>query len=733
MKIKTKLHVSIVFSLTMIIMVPLIFYVSQLQTRKIEEGRRLNLTMIKGVSELKSVTLDYLLHRDERSRTQWHARFESLKRITIVITDDSKHIELRKKVREDLDLIREVFIRFEAGADQLPPSIDRDAARRDVDNMLVSQLMIKSDVIIADSFRLQNNSSEEALADERWTDLLIIFFVGISAFSLAANTFMLRTSILKPLLRLRKGTEVIAGGDLNYRVGISGDDEIGELYRAFDDMTVKLQRSYEILNNEIAERKRAEEAQRSSDKKFRTLADSIPNLAWWANSDGYLTWYNRRWYEYTGTTPEQMEGWGWQSVHDPNELPKVLECWQASIATGEPFEMTFPLRGSDGIFRSFLTRIIPLKDNAGRVQQWFGTSTDVSELKRIEQELRESEERLAAVMENLSEGLIMADDQGEGIYWNPAALAMFGYASLNDCPRKLAEFADTFEVRPLNEDRQVPVEDWPMSRVLRGEVLHECEVRLRRLDQGWEKILAYSGWLIRSASGERLTFVCTTDITERKRADEQIKSSLAEKEVMLKEIHHRVKNNLQVISSLVSLQADNLTDEKTRGEFNDVCDRVRSMALIHEKLYQTKDLAQLNFADYATSLLRSLWRSHGTLAEKARLNLALAPVMLSIETAVPCGLLLNELAGNALKHAFPNDSVGEVTVGLEHDSAFDAVRLWVRDNGVGLPEGLDWRQSRSLGLRLVQILAGQLHGTVESGTGPGAEFRVTFPLIGVEA
>jgi two-component sensor histidine kinase len=223
------------------------------------------------------------------------------------------------------------------------------------------------------------------------------------------------------------------------------------------------------------------------------------------------------------------------------------------------------------------------------------------------------------------------------------------------------------------------------------------------------------------------------DITERKRSEEQVKASLAEKEVMLKEIHHRVKNNLQVISSLVSIQADNMADERMRDEFNDVCDRIRSMALIHEKLYQTGDLAQLNFAEYSTSLLKYLWNSHDTLAEKIQLNLVLAPVTMSIESAVPCGLILNELAGNALKHAFPGNGSGEVTVGLEHDSVSNTVCLWVRDNGVGLKPDMDWRQSSSLGLHLVDILASQLRGTVETRMGPGTEFRVTFSLTGLQS
>ena len=137
---------------------------------------------------------------------------------------------------------------------------------------------------------------------------------------------------------------------------------------------------------DITEHKVAEQARRESEEHFRTMANAIPQLAWIADPGGYIRWFNARWYEYTGTTPERMEGWGWQSVHDPITLPKVLETWKASLATGDPFDMVFPLRGADGVFRPFLTRVLPVKNAQGQVTQWFGTGTDVTEVKRIERE-----------------------------------------------------------------------------------------------------------------------------------------------------------------------------------------------------------------------------------------------------------------------------------------------------------------------------------------------------------
>jgi PAS domain S-box-containing protein len=149
-----------------------------------------------------------------------------------------------------------------------------------------------------------------------------------------------------------------------------------------------------IYAQDITERKQTEKALLQSEEQFRTLADAIPHLCWMANTDGWIFWYNQRWYEFTGTTPEQMEGWGWQSVHDPELLPQVLEQWKVSISSGNVFEMEFPLRSSAGVFRSFLTRAMPVCDQDGKVVRWFGTNTDISEQKQTEDTLQGAHDKL---------------------------------------------------------------------------------------------------------------------------------------------------------------------------------------------------------------------------------------------------------------------------------------------------------------------------------------------------
>jgi PAS domain S-box-containing protein len=280
------------------------------------------------------------------------------------------------------------------------------------------------------------------------------------------------------------------------------------------------------LVDDVTDRRQAEEAARQGEQQFRTLADSIPNLAWWANGDGYITWYNRRWYEFTGTTPQQMEGWGWQQVHDPQMLPAVLERWKGSIATGEFFEMEFPLRRADGQFRWFLTRVQPVKDSAGRVQRWFGTNTDVSEAREAREALRESRAKLEAALASTTDAVFVADTDGRFIEINDAFAVFHRFRDKGEALKSLAEYSVAFEVF-LDTGEPAETGRWPVTRALRGESGTNEELRLRRKDTGESWVGSYSFSPIRGNDGQIAgAVVIARDVTDRNQA-EQAQAQLA--------------------------------------------------------------------------------------------------------------------------------------------------------------------------------------------------------------
>ncbi len=214
------------------------------------------------------------------------------------------------------------------------------------------------------------------------------------------------------------------------------------------------------------------------------------------------------------------------------------------------------------------------------------------------------------------------------------------------------------------------------------------------------------------------------DITEHKRAQEQILRSLAEKEVLLKEIHHRVKNNMQVIYSLLNLQANTIDDSKVRVMFEESRNRVSSMALMHEKLYQSEDLAQIDFKEYLQSLVQGIADTYKR--HDVHLSVEMEHIALDVNVGIPCGLIVNELVTNSLKHAFPEGKKGTIRVGINKNSEGNYV-LTVEDNGIGFPAEKDFRNTSSLGLRLVNVLTGQIRGTIELSRSEGTRFSITFP------
>ncbi|MFH0994179.1 MAG: histidine kinase dimerization/phosphoacceptor domain -containing protein [Pseudomonadota bacterium] len=334
--------------------------------------------------------------------------------------------------------------------------------------------------------------------------------------------------------------------------------------------------------------------------------------------------------------------------------------------------------------------------------------------------LREIQQNYRTLVE-MSPDAIVVHAGGKYVFVNPAAVHLFGAIGSEDLVgRDVLSLVHPEDREPVAARLRLVVQE---SRVALGRYF-----RVLRLD-GQPVDVEMTGARI-EFQGRTAVQLVLRDITERKHIEECLSSTLAEKEVLLREVHHRVKNNLQIISSLISLQVDSLADERLQGVLSDVRGRIITMSLVHEKLYQTEGLAKLSFDEYAGSLLQYIWRSHGVAEDNVRLNMSFAPLLLPVEKAVHCGLILNELASNAIKHAFPNGSGCEVSVTLDHDPATGAACLRVRDNGIGLPADLDWRKSGSLGLRLVQMLAGQMRGTVQTGPGsdlgPGTEFQLNF-------
>lgn len=221
------------------------------------------------------------------------------------------------------------------------------------------------------------------------------------------------------------------------------------------------------------------------------------------------------------------------------------------------------------------------------------------------------------------------------------------------------------------------------------------------------------------------------EIIDREAAEEKVRASLQEKELLLKEVHHRVKNNMQVISSLLSFQSDTIDDTRYRTMFLECQNRIKAMSLVHEKLYHSQDIGRIDFNSYLRSLAAGLYNFYGSNSSRISLQLDVEDVSFTIDTAIPCGLIVNELIANCLKHAFPNVENGTITVALRKaepgEKEEDRYELDVRDNGIGLPADLNVRETTSVGLQIVRILAEhQLQGSMKVRSNGGTEFRILF-------
>jgi PAS domain S-box-containing protein len=340
--------------------------------------------------------------------------------------------------------------------------------------------------------------------------------------------------------------------------------------------------------------------------------------------------------------------------------------------------------------------------------------------RKIEEEVRERERLLASIFESIQDGISILDLDYRIIRVNPAMEKWYAHAM----PLIGKKCFEAYHLR----DQVCAV--CPTRQTLKtGLAAYEVVPKIGTGSEltGWLDL--YSFPLIDQRTGQmRGVIEYVRDITERKKAEDELQASLREKEVLLREIHHRVKNNMQIISSLLNLQSRHVQDPQVLEVFKESQRRIRSMALIHERLYQSADLSRIEFSQYLDNLASRLFHSYQVDADRIRLRLRSEEVFLNINTAIPCGLIVNELISNALKHAFPNGRRGEVAVELSRNEN-GGFLLRVSDDGVGFPKTLDFRRTETLGMQIVVTLVDQIDGTIEMGESGKTDFLIRFKEI----
>jgi len=359
---------------------------------------------------------------------------------------------------------------------------------------------------------------------------------------------------------------------------------------------------------------------------------------------------------------------------------------------------------------------------------FFAVINDISERMRVEEQIRYQ----AGLLLNVSDAIISTDKNNIIQIWNHAAERIYGWKKEEAAGRS---FHDLIRPEYRYQRREEVVETLEREGFWSGELIHH-------LHDGRQIPVQSSISILKDATGHATGTVSVNhDISERKAAEEQIRASLKEKEVLLQEIHHRVKNNLQIISGLLTLQADQAAGRTLAEIFRESQDRIRSIALIHEKLYRSHNLAEIAFDEYLRALTENLFISHSVASGHIAAKFEMEPMLFTIEKAIPLGLIVNELVTNALKHAFPGGRTGEIRIGLRFskEARFVGVKtesgtlyrstlceLTIADDGIGMPTDRVSETEGKLGMKLVSMLTQQLQAELTVKSGPGTEFRLVF-------
>jgi PAS domain S-box-containing protein len=470
---------------------------------------------------------------------------------------------------------------------------------------------------------------------------------------------------------------------------------------------------------DISDRKRSEEALQQATDQLRAVLDAVPGLISWVSSDLRYIGVNQHLATSFKRSPESFVGEEINFLEKGSSFGQLIRNFFHSSCQQTSQEIDIEI---NGLTCNYL--IVAQKYHQGTAAVSVGI--DITERKRAEAQktqlivsLQESECKFRSLYEATSDAVMLIEEE-KFFDCNLATLAIFGCSSQEEFyGKKPSEFSPQFQ--PNGQDsctlatQKISAAmqtgscrfDWVHKRLDASEF--PAEVLLNAME----------------INGRKIIQAVVRDITDRKRDEDRIKASLAEKEVLLKEIHHRVKNNLQVISSLLKLQSRYIQDSRVSEMLKESQNRVRSMALVHEQLYQSKDLSNIDFAEYIQNLAHNLFQAYEIDTEGVKLQTNIAPCSMNIDTAVPCGLIINELVTNSLKYAFTGQTQGKIKIDFTLDNNRVCV-LTVSDSGIGFPQDLDYRNARTLGLRLVGSLVKQIRGKIELLETAGTNFKITF-------
>jgi len=477
----------------------------------------------------------------------------------------------------------------------------------------------------------------------------------------------------------------------------------------------------QIIVRDISERRRAEDEVKRVAEDLSRLIETANAPIFGVDSEGQVNEWNQAAERITGYRKEEVVGRDLVGEFISEEYQAAVKAvLDKALGGEETANFEFPLYSKDGQRVMVLLNSTTRRDAQGNVVGVVGVGQDITERVRAEEEVKSSERRLKVLFEFAPDAIYVNDLKGTFVDGNQAAEELTGY-------KREELIGKSFLKLKLLPPSQIPKAAALLARNVLGQPTGPDEFTLNRKDGGQVSVEIRTFPV--KIQGQSLVLSIARDITEHKRADAQIKASLAEKEVLLREIHHRVKNNLQIVASLLYLQSQKIEDEQTIDMFKESQGRVKSMALIHEDLYRSEDMARIDFEGYIRKLVADLYSSYGLSASRIKSTIEARGVSLGIDTAVPCGLVINELMTNSLKHAFPEGRAGEIKITF-HATDDDQFELTVSDDGVGLPDGFDIHQTATLGLRLVHnLVETQLQGTIALDRSKGTQFAIKFREI----